>query len=70
MQTISQTQQIRRHLESGRPITPIEALNRYGCLRLGARIHNLKSEGMPIHSRIVNRNGKHFSEYSLKPIES
>jgi len=64
MQTISQTEQIRKHLESGRTITPLEALNDYGCMRLGARVLDLKREGMAIHSRLISRNGKRFAEYS------
>ena len=62
----SQNQQIRAHLESGKSITPIEALRKFNCLRLGARIHNLKQMGMAIHSKLVCRNGKHFAEYSLQ----
>jgi hypothetical protein len=66
-QTISQNELIRAHLEQGNAITPIEALSRFGCLRLGARIHNLKASGMTIYSRIVRgENGKHFAEYSTR----
>lgn len=63
---ISQNEQIRRHLEAGKTITPLDALREYGCLRLGARIHNLKSTGMIIYSRLVNCNGKRFAEYSTQ----
>ena len=38
----TQNQLIRQHLESGKTIAPLEALNRYDCLRLGARIYELK----------------------------
>jgi hypothetical protein len=65
MENLSQNEQIRKHLESGKSITPLEALSLFGCLRLGARIHNLKEMGMAICSRIVNENGKHYAEYSL-----
>lgn len=39
---------IRAHLLRGESITPIEALNAYGCYRLAARISDLKSEGLNI----------------------
>jgi hypothetical protein len=65
MKIKSQNEQIRKHLESGKTITPMEALSKFNCLRLGARIHNLKAMGLAIHSRIINQNGKHYSEYSI-----
>lgn len=65
MENLSQNEQIRQHLEAGNTITPLEALNLFGCLRLGARIHNLKAAGMNICSRLIEQNGKHFAEYSL-----
>lgn len=61
----SQHESIRRHLESGRKITPLEALRLYGCFRLGARIFNLKKEGMEIKSEMIESDGKRFASYSL-----
>lgn len=65
MENLSQNEQIRQHLESGKKITPLEALQQFNCLRLGARIHNLKAMGLSISSKLVEQNGKRFSEYSL-----
>jgi len=65
MENLSQNEQIRQHLEAGNTITPLEALSLFGCLRLGARIHNLKAAGMAICSRLIESNGKRFAEYSL-----
>jgi len=48
-----------------RPITPIEALNKFGCFRLAARIHELKNMGWTIRSSKVNRNNKTVAQYSL-----
>ena len=45
MQTITkptQAQQIEKHLLSGKSITALDALNLYGCMRLAARIAELK----------------------------
>ena len=44
------TQQIRAVLESGESITPLDALQRFGCLRLAARIKDLRDAGVPIQT--------------------
>lgn len=41
-QTSSQNQQILAHLRGGNPISQAEAFDKYGCLRLAARIYDLK----------------------------
>lgn len=69
MENLSQNEQIRQHLEAGNTITPLEALSLFGCLRLGARIHNLKAAGMAIYSRLIEQNGKRFAEYSIEGSE-
>ena len=51
----SQTKQIRKHLEDGKTITAIEALNDYNCFRLSARIHDLRQQGMNIQTENVRR---------------
>ncbi len=66
----SQIELIKAHLQSGRSITPLQALRMYGCLRLGARIYDLKQEGLDIDSHLVRKNGKQFAEYSLKKNEA
>jgi hypothetical protein len=67
--TFSQNEQIRLHLEAGKTITPLQALNLFNCLRLGARIHNLKEMGLAIGKRIIAENGKHYAEYSIERSE-
>lgn len=57
--------QIRQHLESGKSITPLEALRLYGCFRLGARIYDLRAEGMTIETNLIEEDGKRFAEYRL-----
>lgn len=61
----SQTELIRKHLESGKTITPLEALRRYDCLRLGARICDLRQDGLPVKTEIKRNGRKRFAEYSL-----
>jgi hypothetical protein len=63
---MNQKQQILNHLRNGKSITPLEALNEYGCLRLGARIHDLKRAGHNIASESVElSNGKRVASYRM-----
>jgi hypothetical protein len=61
----TQNTQILNYLREGYAITPMEALNQFGCFRLGARIYDLKRQGHPIQSVRVTSNGKTFSQYFL-----
>lgn len=62
---LSQSNLILNYLKTGRELTPLEALNLFGCLRLGARIYDLKKSGYNISSRFVSKNEKIFSSYKL-----
>lgn len=61
----SQTLAIQRHLAKGHSLTPLEALRRFNCLRLGARRWDLKQAGWPIKSTLVDVGGKKVAEYSF-----
>lgn len=54
--------QIKRWLESGKSITPAQAISKFGCTRLSAVIFRLKNEyNLPICTELVsvrNRNGR------------
>jgi len=67
--TMTQTQMILRHLQMFGSITPIEALEEYGCFRLAARINDLRDEHQIETTTIerVNKFGKkvRFAEYRL-----
>ncbi len=63
METQTQKEAILRHLQSGRAITPLEALELYGCFRLGARIWELRDEGYKIQSETVKQGKKTFASY-------
>ena len=43
--TLSQCDRILIHLQSGKTINPLQELNLYNCLRLSARIYDLKQAG-------------------------
>jgi hypothetical protein len=67
---ITQSTVILAHLKK-KPITPLEALNLYGCFRLGARIWELKANGHDIKSEMVKdkHTGKRYASYSLKGVK-
>ena len=62
----SQEDLILEHLKMGNSITPLEALEMYGCFRLGARIYNLKKEGHDIKMTLVGKS-KRYASYRLEP---
>ena len=62
---MTQTQAIYEYLKQGNSITPLEALEKFGCFRLGARIWELKDQGFNIQMTMVKNNGKHFASYKL-----
>ena len=53
-------------MKEGKGITPIDALNLFGCFRLGARIADLKKMGYDIVTeRIKVEGGKYVARYHL-----
>ena len=63
---MSQNKQILNYLLSGKKLTPITALNKFGCFRLSARILDLRKEGHNLTTENVTRKVKTFAEYSLE----
>lgn len=62
----SQNARIAAWLESGHTITSLEALPRFGCLRLASRICDLRDRGMDIKAeKIITLSGKRVTMYSL-----
>jgi hypothetical protein len=61
---MSQKTDILAHLQHG-PITPMEALKKYGCFRLAARIDNLRQDGHDIATEMVDTGDKRWAKYSL-----
>lgn len=68
----SQTARILEHLKSGRSITPLQALNDFGCFRLGARCWDLrhgKFDGKEYEIKremVKTKSGKSVAQYSLE----
>lgn len=64
--SFTQYSQILDWLKSGRTITPLEALERFGCLRLGARIYEMKRAGILVKREMVKiSKNKRVARYSL-----
>lgn len=62
---MTQNQAILKHLKAGKSITALEALSKFGCLRLSARILEIKQMGYNIERKWVGRNQKSWCEYRL-----
>jgi hypothetical protein len=66
LQQGSQAQLILAHMARGRNITPLSALRMFDCLRLGARIWELKRRGWKIKREMLDlANGKTIASYFL-----
>ncbi len=61
----SQCDDILAHLKKGRSITALEALGLFGCLRLAARIYDLKEAGHNIKDTFIKVRGKRVKRYAL-----
>lgn len=59
-------QAILEALKQGERVTPLDALRRWGCFRLGARIHDLRKAGHNIETTIDRGIGQRYASYSLK----
>ena len=67
MKRETQRSKVKRWLSTGRTITPMEALEQFGCFRLAAIICNLREEDkMNIHTELVtNKYGTKYARYNL-----
>ena len=63
----SQHNQVLDALLDGDSITPMDALDKYGCFRLAAVIYDIKKDGYKVKTTIVRNklSGKRYAKYSL-----
>lgn len=54
-----QTRRVFDYIRSHGSITPKEAEERLGCMRLAARIAEIKEEGYPVKTEIVTAKNRH-----------
>jgi hypothetical protein len=63
----TQNAQILRHMQIIGEITPLDALHYCGCLRLAARIYEIRSTGVEVQDRwVTSDDGKRYKAYSVK----
>lgn len=62
---MTQCEEILKALKKGEKLTPLQALNKFGTLRLGARILDLRNAGHNIKTTMVRRGKSRVAEYSL-----
>ena len=62
---MNQEQQILNYLREGNAVTPLLALERFGCMRLASRVHRLREQGYEIETRHKRSNDKVYAEYYL-----
>lgn len=61
----SQAGQILLALVAGESLSPLDALNRFGCFRLGARIWDLKRRGYQIDTEWETDGKKRWARYRM-----
>lgn len=62
----TQTLLILDYLRCGFRLSPILALNLFGCFRLSARIYDIKKMGYIVKKSVITENnGKRFAEYYM-----
>lgn len=65
---MSQSQAILHHLREGRVCSALDSLRLFSCLRLAARIGELREQGWPIQTRrVLTRTHKRIAVYWLPP---
>lgn len=67
----SQRAEILAYLKSGESITPKDALQLFGCMRLAARIKDLRDDGHDIQMAFEDNGTSRYARYSLarKPVQ-
>lgn len=63
---MSQSQQILDYLKQGNKLTPMQALHKFGCFRLSARIYEIRRAGYRIGSHLVDSGKKRYSVYYME----
>ncbi len=61
----TQNQLILNYLKKGNSITSLEALQKFNCFRLSARIFNLREDGYNIITNHITDNEKTYARYTL-----
>jgi len=65
MTTEAQNTRVLKHLQTGRSLSPLIALERYGVMRLAARCYDLRQQGYRIESHRVKMGNRTWCSYML-----
>jgi hypothetical protein len=62
---MSQIDQILKHFRAGRTLTPLQALESYDCLRLSARIGEIRTQygHDSVYTEMIRSRGKRIGRY-------
>lgn len=68
---MTQKEKVLKYLQTGKGLTPLQAMNWWGVMRLGSRVFELRDSGYDITTipkAVKNREGKkcYVAEYRLK----
>ena len=67
--SLSQNEKILAYLQAGNSLTPIPALELFGCWALSSRISDLNKKGHNIKSELITLdNGKKVSRYWIEAV--
>lgn len=71
----TQNQEILAYLQSGNSISQAQAIDLFGCYRLGARIFDLRKKGHDITTENVTKKNRHgkpvtFAVYKLAEVSA
>jgi hypothetical protein len=65
----SQSQKILNYLQTGKTLSPLQALQLFNCMRLASRINDLRKDGHEVTTDIVYQDDKRWANYRLmKPL--
>lgn len=60
-------QAIKLHLQSGKSLTTLQALDKFKTMRASEYIRRLRAEGLPIKTiRMTTKEGKQYGKYILQ----
>jgi hypothetical protein len=62
---MSQRTDVLAYLKTGRSLTPRVALDRWGIMRLAARVKELRYQGLKIDTHLVSFGRKRYASYLL-----
>ena len=66
MDKIAQTKKILEWLKAGHSITPLEALQKFGCMRLSGRIYDIRHMGYNIITDYERSENARYARYWLE----